>query len=299
MSMNITQLIYFIELAKLEHISNVSYKLNISQPALSKSLSRLEDELGCKLFDRAGRGIKLNKYGQSFLPYAKSIVEIYQNSLISIKDLARTVEAKVAIQAIPLVLFPGLLDQILNICPDVEITDAGDPSHIQKESLLNGATDLCLSHTYFHSRDINSRIVTETPCLAVMPLNHRLKKYDSIPLSALTNEKFVIAANSASSDNYQRLFKNMQHKPLIGASVRNVNELFFYVNHNKGIAILSEFAYNDLLKRSLDEVHAAYICDESDNPLTIPYYLYWRRSGNTDAVIQLRDCIINYFHDLK
>ena len=96
-----------------------------------------------------------------------------------------------------------------------------------------------------------------------------------------------------------RLFKDIQHKPLIGASVTNVNELFSYVNHNKGIAILSEFAYNDLVKRSSDNVHAAFICDESDNLLTIPYHIYWRKSGNTDAVIRLRDCIIDYFHDLK
>ena len=95
--MNITQLIYFIELAELEHISNVAYTLNISQPALSKSLSRLEDELGCKLFDRAGRGIKLNKYGQAFLPYAKSMVEIYQNSITSLKDMSKTKERQISL----------------------------------------------------------------------------------------------------------------------------------------------------------------------------------------------------------
>lgn len=111
--MNIIQLTYFIELAELEHISNVSYKLNISQPALSKSLSRLEDELGYKLFDRVGRGITLNKYGQTFLPYAKSIVDIYQNSLTSLRDLAKTTEEQISIQTIPLALFPDLLDQIL------------------------------------------------------------------------------------------------------------------------------------------------------------------------------------------
>ncbi len=297
--MNITQLIYYIELAEVEHISNVAYTLNISQPALSKSLSRLEDELGCKLFDRAGRGIKLNKYGQAFLPYAKSMVEIYQNSITSLKDMSKTKERQISIQTIPLAIFPGLLDQILTICPDVEITGVVDPAYIQREKLLNGVTDLCLSHKTFHSRDISQNTVIETPYVVITSLNHKLKDRDSVRLSSLTNEKIIIAATSASSDHYYRLFKNIQHKPLIGASVTNVNELFFYVNHNKGIAILSEFAYNDLVKRSSDNVHAAFICDESDNLLTIPYHIYWRKSGNTDAVIRLRDCIIDYFHDLK
>lgn len=297
--MNITQLMYFIELAELEHISNAAYKLNISQPALSKSLSKLEEELDCKLFDRAGRGIKLNKYGHAFLPYAKSVVDIYQNSITSLKDMSKTEKELLFIQAIPLAIFPGLLDQILTICPDVEITGVVDPAHIQRENLLNGATDLCLSHKMFHSRDLSSKVVAETPYVVILPVHHRLKDCNSIRLSSLTKEKIIVASNSASSDHYHKLFKGMSHKPLIGASATNVNELFFYVNHNKGIAILSEFAYNDLLKRSPDTVHAAYICDESDNLLTIPYYLYWRRSGNTDKVIQLRDCIIDYFHDFK
>lgn len=60
------QLHYFSTLAKIQHMTRAAEELSISQPALSRSIARLEEELGVPLFDRHGRGIYLNHFGQSF-----------------------------------------------------------------------------------------------------------------------------------------------------------------------------------------------------------------------------------------
>ena len=64
--MEIQQLQYFKTLAKLEHMTRAAEVLMISQPALSKSISNIEKDLGVPLFNREGRSIYLNRFGEQF-----------------------------------------------------------------------------------------------------------------------------------------------------------------------------------------------------------------------------------------
>lgn len=62
--MELHQLRYFVQVARLESVSKASQALHISQPALSKTIGKLEDELGCQLFDRTGKRLLLNDRGR-------------------------------------------------------------------------------------------------------------------------------------------------------------------------------------------------------------------------------------------
>lgn len=64
--MELLPLIYFKTVAHYENMSRAAEQLHITQPALSKSISQLEDSLGIQLFDRQGRTIRLNRYGRFF-----------------------------------------------------------------------------------------------------------------------------------------------------------------------------------------------------------------------------------------
>ena len=56
----------FLETARLQSVGKAAKNLSISQPAVSKTLRELEDELGVKLFERTGRSIRLSGYGEIF-----------------------------------------------------------------------------------------------------------------------------------------------------------------------------------------------------------------------------------------
>lgn len=70
--MELKQLKHFVALANNCHVSKTAYQLNISQPALSKSIIQLEKELGIKLFDRMGKKMVLSKSGERFFPMWKN-----------------------------------------------------------------------------------------------------------------------------------------------------------------------------------------------------------------------------------
>ena len=72
--MELNQLKCFLEVARLEHITQAADQLHITQPALSKVIARLEDDLGVKLFDREGKNIRLNEYGRVAQNYAQRIM---------------------------------------------------------------------------------------------------------------------------------------------------------------------------------------------------------------------------------
>ena len=63
--MELQQLRYFHEVARSEHITNSAKKLHVAQPALTQTIHRLEQELGVKLLERAGRGVRLTACGRA------------------------------------------------------------------------------------------------------------------------------------------------------------------------------------------------------------------------------------------
>ncbi len=85
--MELHQLECFIELSKFQNVSLTAEHLNISQPALSKTISLLESELDVKLFDRVGRRIRLNDHGRMFARYAEQILETLKEGTRNVKNL--------------------------------------------------------------------------------------------------------------------------------------------------------------------------------------------------------------------
>ena len=70
--MNLQHLEYFKVIAETKNFTTASNILSVTQPALSKAISKLEEELEVSLFEREGRNIKITKFGEVFLKYADS-----------------------------------------------------------------------------------------------------------------------------------------------------------------------------------------------------------------------------------
>lgn len=71
--MELIHLKYFQTIARLESVTQAAAELHVSQPALSKILARLEQELGQSLFDRQNRCMRLNAAGKLFLQHVQRV----------------------------------------------------------------------------------------------------------------------------------------------------------------------------------------------------------------------------------
>ena len=92
--MNINLELYriFYTVAKNKHMTKASEELHISQPAISQSIKKLEDELGGTLFLRSNKGMDLTSEGKMFFEYVKGALELInnaENEFTSFKDLSK------------------------------------------------------------------------------------------------------------------------------------------------------------------------------------------------------------------
>ena len=92
--MNIDLELYkvFYAVAKNKHMTRASEELHISQPAISQSIKKLEEQLGGTLFLRSNKGMELTEEGKMFFEYVKGALELIKNAendFTSYKDLTK------------------------------------------------------------------------------------------------------------------------------------------------------------------------------------------------------------------
>jgi len=95
--MNIIQLKYFNTVAATENMSKAAELLHVSQPALSKNISRLEEEIGYSLFTRNGKNLTLNTAGQVFLESTSAAVDLIESGIEELNLLENENEARIKI----------------------------------------------------------------------------------------------------------------------------------------------------------------------------------------------------------
>lgn len=98
--MNLSQLYYFQHLAEVQHYTRAAENLYITQPALSHAISSLEDELGCNLFQKDGRNMRLTEDGMLFKKYVDEGLNAIDNGVSELKSRHGMLSGTIQIGAI-------------------------------------------------------------------------------------------------------------------------------------------------------------------------------------------------------
>ena len=95
--MTLDQLRYFVAAAQLQNLSRAAQALHLSQPSLSRSIARLEEEVGVPLFCRQGRRVALSQPGERLLESAQAILRELDGALAQLRTYAGGAEARLAV----------------------------------------------------------------------------------------------------------------------------------------------------------------------------------------------------------
>jgi len=98
--LNLSQLYYFRKLAELQHYTQASQELYITQPSLSGAIAALEAELGISLFEKRGRNGYLTKYGKEFYQYVCNSLQFLERGIEVAKEHAGALSGTVDIGSI-------------------------------------------------------------------------------------------------------------------------------------------------------------------------------------------------------
>jgi DNA-binding transcriptional LysR family regulator len=107
---NQRQIERFIDVAETGSLSRSSRRMHVSQPALSKSLRILEDQVGAQLLNRGPRGVRLTEYGTVFYKRARSIAAEFRRAAEELGNLRGSTAGAIAIGVTP---GPGVLDRVV------------------------------------------------------------------------------------------------------------------------------------------------------------------------------------------
>lgn len=121
--MNLTQLKCFAVVANQESITKAAEILYISQPAVSKTIKQLEDELQVQLFDRTGRTLKLNRAGRLFFSYVNDSLKELDRGVNAVQGGVDNSEQPISIlMEVASPFIPSIVTNIKNKFPNVRLS---------------------------------------------------------------------------------------------------------------------------------------------------------------------------------
>ena len=154
---------YFSAVAKNKNMTKASEDLHISQPALSQSIKKLEDQIGCTLFIRNNKGMELTKEGQTLYDYVESAISLLKNAeneLTSFKDLDK---GEIRIGASTTITRTYLIDSIKKfhkLYPNIKINIYNDLTNNLLLDLQKGKLDYVIYNDDVNNiKDINSKVL--------------------------------------------------------------------------------------------------------------------------------------------
>ncbi|MBZ5753917.1 LysR family transcriptional regulator [Metabacillus rhizolycopersici] len=239
------QIEYFQVVARLQHITRAAEILLISQPALSRSIARLEEELGVPLFERQGRSISLNSYGQLFLQRADRIMKEFQDGKQEIQDLLDPDYGNVSFGFMPTLgtyLIPNLINSFRSNYPNINFQFKQNGNDLLLKQLDSGEIDFCLVSSIESKDQFQWIQLWREELFLIVPSIHHLAKHESITLQEIADEPFVLLEKGNGLRGItDQLFEEAGITPKITFEGEEVHTVAAFVAAGLGVTIIPEF----------------------------------------------------------
>jgi DNA-binding transcriptional LysR family regulator len=182
----------FLVVARLEHLSRAAEELRVAQPSLSRTIARLEAELGTPLFDRAGR-LRLNDAGKLFRGYVERALGELDAGRRAVTESTGEGFGTVRLASETFLTLTRPLAAFKRAHPAVEIELHQLPADAMARALRHQEIDLCVASQAIPADGLAGVELLDEPVLVATPLGHRLAGRASVRIEDLADEPFVTA----------------------------------------------------------------------------------------------------------
>ncbi len=191
--MELDQLRYFLRVAELGNFTRAAEELHLSQPALSRSIQRLEEELGQPVFERRTRSVALTDAGLLLQARAQQVLSIIDDAKAEICDDGRSGRIRVA--AIPTIapyFLPDLLRQFSGEYPQAALIVQEDTTDNLLRRCKQGEIDVAILALPLPAKYLDIELLMEEELLLVLPLGHPLAAKKRIRVEDVEPYAFVL-----------------------------------------------------------------------------------------------------------
>jgi DNA-binding transcriptional LysR family regulator len=279
--MELRHLRYFVHVAEEQHYRRAAERLRIAQPALSRQIQDLEDEIGFKLFDRLPRGVKISAAGKSFLIDARRILHEVTEAAARAKRVASGQAGTLRVGFVESVSWHGVVPdsfrEFRERRPDAELQLKPSSSLELTEGVHSGRLDAGFVFTIANiGRELAQLPVASLNLMLAVPKGHPLAKLKKLRLRDLTDSPFIWFPRRESPAFYDRLmhecFRGGLKSPHIVQEAVNEATILSLASCRLGVAFVSSAT--------------RWRCPESvallpvvDLKLLLPLALIWRKDN--------------------
>lgn len=274
--MEIRQLRYFLDIARTEHLTLSAQNLFVTQSTLSHGLRQLEQELGIKLFDRLGRGLKLSQAGAVFRIYAGRAMQEIEAGRMALEGLTGLQSGTLTVGVIPTflnTLVPATVAAFSRAYPKVNMIVRDLRAGPIEEQLVAGELDVGIAFYPTERQEIETEPLFEERMQLVVNHSHPLAHRKSLAMKALANVPLALLTRSFAT---RRLIDDSLREAGITPSVRvemeSVEALIAACRCGDLASIVPERA-----ARLATDLHAI---DLTSPPLVRHAGILWRRGAS-------------------
>src|SRR5215204_2824919 len=291
MAMEFRHLRCLIAVAEEGHITRAAAQLGMAQPALSRLIKTIEQEIDLQLFRRVPRGVELTDAGRSLLDGARATFANLDRALESARRSARGEEGRISVAFASSAAFhplvPCVIREFRETFPLVAVTLAEANAAELIERVKGGRLDVAFSRINLAKLEglVFHRLLEE-PLVVALPKGHALARGPAravLPLKGLSEDTFVVNRQHGAPRVMRNAVFAACHtagfSPRVGQEAPNVIATLPLVAAGIGISIVPA-SLQDMNIRGV-----AYRRLTGSTPLKVPLTLASRR-GDTSAVVR-------------
>ena len=292
MDISLKMIQYFKKVAETQHITNASKELYISQPQLTRVIAELEKELGVALFDREGKGIRLNPCGEAFYRYANEMLLLAERAKTTVNEVYQHEMAQLTVAANVLSYLPSILRMFREQRPDARFRQITATRDQISEMLMDRRADFGLYCFPPETPELKSELVFTDYSTLLYPEGHPFSGKRSVSVEELLDQPIIFVAKGfGPRDTVDRYLGSYTFRYV--AETTEPLQLFGYVNEGIGIApmplstVLCSPAMQD-----------RYVDLEDSPPLNI--HLVWKADKElTEIDTSFIEVVKTYFQKLE
>ncbi|UTW10522.1 LysR family transcriptional regulator [Marinobacterium rhizophilum] len=272
MRIDLRHLRAFEAVAEELHFRRAAERLNLAQPALSRTIVQLEDVIGEVLLLRTNRRVELTEAGRVFLAETKAIFVRLDSAVQQARKAAAGHIGQLRIGYTDFAVsgqLPSILDGFHRCYPDISTELIYGSTQQQLDKLKEGAIDFAFVTGPLLEPDLDRTVVQRDRYVAVLPKHHPLAEQPEVELADLAREPFVLGSMSGWS-HYRRqldaLCIQAGFLPSVAQEAYNSEGVFGFVAANIGVTVhlqsAGSFNRQGVVLRPLKGV-TARVCTEA------------------------------------
>ena len=190
----------FLAVVDMRSFHKAARSLNLSQPALSRRIQKLEASIGAPILERTTRNVALTAVGTELLPLMRRMIEEFDSSLFAVRELGPQRTGQVTIACLPTAAFyflPTVIKRFNDEFPHIRIRILALPANEGVQAVARGEVEFGINLMGASDPDLSFDTLLDDPFVLACRRDHALAAYDNIHWPQLVNHRLITVYRSS------------------------------------------------------------------------------------------------------